>query len=198
MRVRLHLAAAQVWPRLVTLTGAGRRVTAAACHQSEVSRAVVRTWVIALPPVTSHHHSDNRDQSAETRDTNTQPQKWVTQWSSVCRLIIPTVVKSKAVLKISDQEEIFIVNLTNFSSIDQIGSPVITFFRPPILWHLTETRWIFPNYFEPQFEDSPVALNIAGQTRTIAGLGYLLWFYCSELNARRLAITQVSRWGFKL
>ena len=61
---------AQVWPRLVTLTGAGRRVTAAACQQSEVSRAVVRTWVTALPPVTSHH-SDNRDQSAETRDTNT-------------------------------------------------------------------------------------------------------------------------------
>lgn len=121
---------AQVWPRLVTLTGAGRRVTPAACQQSEVSRAVVRTWVRALPPVTSHHHSDNRDQSAETRDTNTQPQKWVTQWSSVYRLIIPTVVKSKAGLKISDQEEIFIVNLTNFSSIDQIGSPVITFFRP--------------------------------------------------------------------
>jgi len=33
-------------------------------------------------------------------------------------------------LEISDQKEIFIVNLTNFSSIDQIGSSVITFFWP--------------------------------------------------------------------
>ena len=48
MRVRVRLRLAGVCPGLGQagdFNWAGRRVTPAACHQSEVSRAVVRTWV---------------------------------------------------------------------------------------------------------------------------------------------------------
>ena len=131
---------AQVWARLVTLLSrAARHAGCLSPVRGEQSSG--EDVGDALPPVTSH--SDNRG-SQLRQETPTQ--KWVSQWSSVCHLIIPRILRSKAGLKISDREEIFIVNLTNFSSIDQIGSPVITFFRPLILWHLPETRWIFPKF----------------------------------------------------
>ena len=118
----------QGWPRLVTSTepgGASRRLPVSSHRWAAQWRG--RGWQ-ELPPVTSHHsHSDNSKQSADTRDTNTATE--VSDSVILCMSSSP----SKARLKISDQEEIFIVLLkTNFSSIDQIGSLVITFFRPQI------------------------------------------------------------------
>ena len=98
---------------------AGRRVTPAACQQSEVSSAVERTWVTR-----SHLLPVINTVTVTTGSSQLRQDKWVTQWSFVCHHPQNLLKQSKSEDQWSER---------NISCV-QNGSLVITFFRPQILY----------------------------------------------------------------